>query len=50
MKPVPSEVTLYVLAGAGHNHNVEPGRERLWAAIISWAGELGRQELSHGNV
>jgi len=48
--PAAREVTLYVLAGAGHNHNVEPGRERLWAAIINWAGELGRQELSHGNV
>jgi alpha-beta hydrolase superfamily lysophospholipase len=38
--PASGDVTLFVLAGAGHNHNVEPGRERLWARIISWAGIL----------
>jgi pimeloyl-ACP methyl ester carboxylesterase len=30
-------VTLFVLDGAGHNQNVEPGRARLWDRIIDWA-------------
>ena len=38
--PASSDVTLFVLANAGHNHNVEPGRERLWSRIIGWAGIL----------
>lgn len=38
--PASGDVTLFVLTNAGHNHNVEPGRERLWARIVSWAGIL----------
>jgi hypothetical protein len=41
--PASRDVTLFVLAGAGHNHNVEPGREELWARIIDWAGDLTRR-------
>jgi pimeloyl-ACP methyl ester carboxylesterase len=35
------DITLYVLPGAGHNHNVEPGREQLWERVTSWADQLG---------
>jgi alpha-beta hydrolase superfamily lysophospholipase len=38
--PAARDVTLYVLPGAGHNHNVEPGRQQLWERILSWAGQL----------
>jgi alpha-beta hydrolase superfamily lysophospholipase len=38
--PASGDVTLFVLAGAGHNHNVEPGREQLWARILRWADGL----------
>jgi hypothetical protein len=41
--PAYREITLYVLAGAGHNHNVEPGHEQLWAKIIGWAGGLSQR-------
>jgi pimeloyl-ACP methyl ester carboxylesterase len=40
--PASRDVTLFVLAGAGHNHNVEPGREDLWARVTDWAGGLAR--------
>jgi pimeloyl-ACP methyl ester carboxylesterase len=39
--PASRDVTLSVLPGAGHNHNVEPGRERLWSRIARWADGLG---------
>ena len=38
--PASPDVTLYVLPGAGHNHNVEPGREELWDRVTRWAGQL----------
>ena len=41
--PTSRDVTLFVLAGAGHNHNVEAGREELWARIADWAGDLTRR-------
>jgi pimeloyl-ACP methyl ester carboxylesterase len=34
------DITLYVLPGAGHNQNVEPGREQLWERVTSWADQL----------
>jgi pimeloyl-ACP methyl ester carboxylesterase len=34
------DVTLYVLPGAGHNHNVAPDREVLWDRFATWAGEI----------
>ena len=34
------DVTLYVLPGAGHNHNVAPDREVLWDRFASWAGQV----------
>jgi alpha-beta hydrolase superfamily lysophospholipase len=39
--PSCGDITLYVLPGAGHNHNVEPGREQLWERVTSWADQLG---------
>jgi pimeloyl-ACP methyl ester carboxylesterase len=39
--PASGDVTLFVLAGSGHNQNVEPGREQLWARIVGWAGDAG---------
>ena len=34
------DVTLYVLADAGHNHNVAPNRCDLWDRVIAWARQL----------
>jgi pimeloyl-ACP methyl ester carboxylesterase len=31
-----SDITLFVLADAGHNHNVAPNRELLWDRIVAW--------------
>lgn len=31
------DITLYELAGAGHNHNVAPNRQRLWDRLAQWA-------------
>jgi pimeloyl-ACP methyl ester carboxylesterase len=38
--PASPQVTLSVLAGAGHNHNVAPNRVRLWDAVADWATAL----------
>ena len=35
-----SDVTLYVLANAGHNHNVAPNRRELWDRVIAWTRQL----------
>jgi pimeloyl-ACP methyl ester carboxylesterase len=34
------DLTLFVLAATGHNHNVAPAREVLWDRLARWAGEL----------
>ena len=34
--PASRDVTLFVLDGAGHNHNVEPNRADLWARVLGW--------------
>ncbi|MEO5840145.1 MAG: alpha/beta fold hydrolase [Acidimicrobiales bacterium] len=34
------DVTLYVLADTGHNHNVAPNRGDLWDRIINWMQQL----------
>jgi alpha-beta hydrolase superfamily lysophospholipase len=34
------DVTLFVLAGAGHNHNVAPNRIQLWDRVASWLTSL----------
>jgi pimeloyl-ACP methyl ester carboxylesterase len=31
-----SDITLFVLADAGHNHNVAPNRDQLWDRIVRW--------------
>jgi alpha-beta hydrolase superfamily lysophospholipase len=38
--PAAHDITLFVLAGAGHNHNAEPGRQALWARLANWADGL----------
>lgn len=38
--PASRDITLFVLAGAGHNQNVEPGRHELWERVTSWADQL----------
>ena len=38
--PASPDVTLYVLADAGHNHNVAPNRRDLWDRIITWTQQL----------
>jgi pimeloyl-ACP methyl ester carboxylesterase len=35
-----NDVTLFVLTGAGHNHNVEPNRARLWERVLTWTSGL----------
>lgn len=35
-----TDVTLYVLADAGHNHNVAPNRHALWDRVIAWMQQL----------
>ncbi|HEX7094392.1 MAG TPA: hypothetical protein VF183_00815, partial [Acidimicrobiales bacterium] len=35
--PGSSDVTLFVLRDAGHNHNVAPSRELLWDRLAQWA-------------
>jgi alpha-beta hydrolase superfamily lysophospholipase len=32
-----NDVTLFVLPGTGHNHNVAPDRELLWERFVVWA-------------
>lgn len=48
--PASRDVTLFVLQGAGHNQNVEAGREQLWARMTYWAGDLARQRAVQGAV
>jgi len=38
--PAAPEVLLYVLPGAGHNHNVAPNRELLWDRLATWIRTL----------
>jgi pimeloyl-ACP methyl ester carboxylesterase len=38
--PASRDITLFVLDGAGHNQNVEPGRHELWERVTSWADQL----------
>jgi hypothetical protein len=38
--PNVDDVTLVVLRGAGHNHNVAPTRRRLWSRLAAWAQGL----------
>ena len=38
--PAAPEVLLYVLPGAGHNHNVAPNRELLWDRVATWLRTL----------
>ena len=38
--PKSPDVTLYVLANAGHNHNVAPNRRDLWDRMIAWMRQL----------
>jgi alpha-beta hydrolase superfamily lysophospholipase len=38
--PGSADVTLYVLAHAGHNHNVEPNREDLWDRMAAWVSSI----------
>jgi hypothetical protein len=38
--PGARDITLYVLAGSGHNHNVAPTRHRLWDRVWAWASSL----------
>jgi pimeloyl-ACP methyl ester carboxylesterase len=35
--PACGDLTLFLLAGAGHNHNVAPNRQALWRRATRWA-------------
>lgn len=34
--PGSDDITLFVLGGSGHNHNVDANRTRLWDRIAGW--------------
>ena len=34
------DLTLFVLEGSGHNHNVAPTREVLWDRLAAWADSV----------
>ena len=38
--PGARDITLYVLEGSGHNHNVAPTRHLLWDRLWRWARSL----------
>jgi alpha-beta hydrolase superfamily lysophospholipase len=38
--PNATDVTLFVLAGSGHAHNIAPRRVELWDRFADWAGSL----------
>jgi pimeloyl-ACP methyl ester carboxylesterase len=38
--PGARDITLYVLADSGHNHNVAPTRRQLWDRLWSWATSI----------
>jgi hypothetical protein len=38
--PGSDDVTLFVLGDSGHNHNVDPDRERLWDRLARWASDI----------
>ncbi len=35
-----NDVTLFILSGAGHNHNAAPNRRQLWDRLASWMAGL----------
>jgi pimeloyl-ACP methyl ester carboxylesterase len=35
------DISLFVLPGAGHNHNIAPNRTVLWDRLAGWADSLG---------
>jgi pimeloyl-ACP methyl ester carboxylesterase len=39
--PAAQPVTVTVIPGASHNHNVAPTRELLWDALADWLGSFG---------
>ena len=39
--PACDDVTLFVLRGAGHNHNVAPPRQVLWDRLAAWCRAVG---------
>ena len=39
--PACSDITLFVLGGAGHNHNVASRRTELWDRLAAWVAALG---------
>jgi hypothetical protein len=34
------DLTLFILPGTGHNHNVAPDREVLWDRLATWAQQF----------
>jgi alpha-beta hydrolase superfamily lysophospholipase len=38
--PASSDVSLFVLEGSGHNHNVAANREQLWDRLARWARSI----------
>jgi pimeloyl-ACP methyl ester carboxylesterase len=43
--PAAKDITLFVLPGAGHNHNAEPARELMWARMLAWVAAVGELPL-----
>ena len=40
--PTAHDITLFVLEGAGHTHNIHEHRDMLWARLAQWAESLER--------
>jgi len=38
--PACADLTLFLLEGAGHNHNVAANRQILWKRVMRWAGSV----------
>jgi hypothetical protein len=46
--PASDDITLFRLDDAGHNHNVAPTREQLWARLGRWAHGVSSVEWRDG--
>jgi pimeloyl-ACP methyl ester carboxylesterase len=41
--PQAQDVSLFILGGSAHCHNLAPTRQRLWTALAEWIGRLSTQ-------
>jgi hypothetical protein len=46
--PACGDLTLFLLEGAGHNHNVAANRRTLWTRVMRWADSVAPDESFPG--